>query len=447
LNRVDSYLQDGIIANIVSQERSTIDFRQIMDSGKVLLVLLSPLLTEVSRLIGSLVVTGILRAAFSRQDTPEHERRPFSLYIDEFQNFVTDDTAVLIHEARKWHLSPICLAHQTLAQLTEANRAAVTAASTRIVFRVSPEDAKALAPGFDTTPTREIIGEEPIRAPVSDVVGHLVRRGHTNSSVVGQFVTDYLMPLEALLKKVGVYQHEFAFGCTIIRAAHLIEGQRLVNDCLVACMRTGRSDGFIPPLALLALGGSADERSTYVLYKHVRCSVFEGYVVEGFYQSANRFARAGFLADEQKALEILKQEAKTSVWDRLTPSTIVERASAFLRMVRSFRAVMAILAREPILVDTGQYQPKYQQRTYADMVGERANELSSKLPNYHARVRLPSGEEHVVKTHPAPQGLTGERLTARIARIKRLNRFLGITRPAAEIDEEIRKRQERLRGN
>jgi hypothetical protein len=116
-------------------------------------------------------------------------------------------------------------------------------------------------------------------------------------------------------------------------------------------------------------------------------------------------------------------------------------------MLRLLRQTMEILAKEPILVETGQYQPKYQQRTYADMVGERANELSAKLPNYHARVRLPAGEEHVVKTHPAPQGLTGEQLTARITRIQRQMRFLGMTKPAAEIDEEIRKRHERLRGN
>jgi hypothetical protein len=445
LNKVDAYLQEGI-ANILSQERSTIDFRRIMDEGKVLLVLLSPQLEEMSRLIGSMVVAGLLRAAFSRADTPEDHRRPFSLYIDEFQTFLTEDTAVLIHESRKWHLSPVVLSNQSLAQLDEANRAAVAGASTRIVFRVSAEDAKALAPGFDTTPTREIVGEEPVRAPVSDVVGHLVRRGHTNSSVVGPFVTDYLMSLEVLLKKVGVYQHEFAFGCTIIRAAHLIEGQRLVNDCLAACMRTGRSDGFIPPLALLTLGGSADERSTYVLYKHVRSSVFEGYVVEGFYQSANRFGRAGFLADEQKALEILKQEAKTSVWDRLTPSTIVERASAFLRMLRSLRTVMDILAKEPILVDTGQYQPKYQTRTYADMVGQIVNELSSKLPNFHAKVKLLSGE-HVIRTNPAPKGLSGDLFAARLARIKRQMRLLGYVRDVRDVEEEVRKRHEKLRGS
>jgi hypothetical protein len=61
-------------------------------------------------------------------------------------------------------------------------------------------------------------------------------------------------------------------------------------------------------------------------------------------------------------------------------------------------------------------------------------------------VKLLSGE-HVIRTDPAPQGLSGTLLEERITRIKRQNRFLGYTRPAADIDEEIRKRQEQLRGN
>jgi hypothetical protein len=155
-----------------------------------------------------------------------------------------------------------------------------------------------------------------------------------------------------------------------------------------------------------------------------------------------RFGRADFLTDQRAVSQLLWEHDKRRYRKKGIPSP----AERFVRMLRLLRQTMEILAKEPILVETGQYQPKYQQRTYADMVGERANELSAKLPNYHARVRLPSGEEHVVKTHPAPQGLTGERLAARITRIKRLNRFVGITRPAAEIAEEIRTRHERLRG-
>jgi hypothetical protein len=152
--------------------------------------------------------------------------------------------------------------------------------------------------------------------------------------------------------------------------------------------------------------------------------------------------RGDFLSNQKAISQLLWQHDKRRYRKKGIPSP----AERFVRMLRLLRQTMEILAKEPILVETGQYQPRYQQRTIADLVGERANELSSKLPNYHARVRLASGEEYLVKTDPAPQGLTGERLAARIARIKRQMRFLGVTRPAAEIAEEIRKRHDRLRG-
>jgi Type IV secretory system Conjugative DNA transfer len=87
MNKVDAYLNEPLIARIVSQSASTIDFRRIMDEGKILLVNLSPQLEEASRLIGAVVIGRLLMAAFSRKDTPEEKRRPFLLYCDEFQRF------------------------------------------------------------------------------------------------------------------------------------------------------------------------------------------------------------------------------------------------------------------------------------------------------------------------------------------------------------------------
>ena len=72
LNKCDAYPQEGI-AHILSQERSSFDFRSIIDSNKVLLMLLSPQLEEMSRLIGSRVIAKLLMAAFSRADTPLHQ--------------------------------------------------------------------------------------------------------------------------------------------------------------------------------------------------------------------------------------------------------------------------------------------------------------------------------------------------------------------------------------
>jgi hypothetical protein len=89
LNKVGAFLDEPMIRNVFSQSRSTIDFRKIMDTGKILLVKLSPEYEEASRLIGSVIIGKILLAAFSRSEIPEHARRHFSLYLDEFQNWAT----------------------------------------------------------------------------------------------------------------------------------------------------------------------------------------------------------------------------------------------------------------------------------------------------------------------------------------------------------------------
>jgi Type IV secretory system Conjugative DNA transfer len=214
INKVDAYLNEPLISRIVSQSASTIDFRRIMDEGKILLVNLSPQLEEASRLIGAVIIGRLLMAAFSTTDTPEERRRPFLLYCDEYQRFATADFATLLAEARKFKIGTT-LSNQTLEQLDDANRAAALQAGNLVVFRVSGEDSKTLAPSFDTTPTPALVGEEPIRATPADPVSHLVRHGSPNT-VVAKFTAEYLMPLNALIRKVGTSSFAFQLGCTIL---------------------------------------------------------------------------------------------------------------------------------------------------------------------------------------------------------------------------------------
>jgi hypothetical protein len=318
-------------------------------------------------------------------------------------------------------------------------------ASTRITFRVSPESARELAGAYDTTPTQHVIGEEPIRSPVSDVVGHLGHKGH-HHPVVARFVSDYLRPLEALIRKVGTWQYPFEFGCVLLTAAHLIEGQRLVNEVLAEANRSGRGDGFIPPYALFILGGAADDGITHVFSNHFRRRFLSGPDFLGLTPSANAFGRPTFLADEAAVAALLhKKLARRRVWDDVFRSRMTTPGPSFLKMLKSLRAVMAILSREPVMVDTGQYRPRLQQRTFADQLGEIQNQLTN-LKNYQAKAKTLSGE-YTIKTLPPPKGVSGPALQERLARIKRQMRFLGITRPVVEVLAEVRKRHDRLRGN
>ena len=118
-----------------------------MNKGKVLIVNLSKgnLGTEPAHLLGALLITACSQAAEARRHMPEHERRDFTLYVDEFQNFATESFASILSEARKWRLSLVA-ANQQIAQLPEALQHAVFGnAGTLVVFRVGAHDAKRLA--------------------------------------------------------------------------------------------------------------------------------------------------------------------------------------------------------------------------------------------------------------------------------------------------------------
>ncbi len=152
-NKVGQFLSVALIRNIVGQVKSTIDMRQIMDEGKILILNLSKgrIGEDNSALLGAMIITKIQLAAMSRVDIQESDRKDFYLYVDEFQNFATDSFANILSEARKYRLNLI-LAHQYIEQLPETVASAVFGnVGTLILFRVGAGDAEALAPEFSPT--------------------------------------------------------------------------------------------------------------------------------------------------------------------------------------------------------------------------------------------------------------------------------------------------------
>ena len=154
LNKVGAFTANPIIRNIIGQPKSSFDIRKIMDEGKILVVNLSKGLIgeDNAAILGSFLVTKVQLAAMSRSDIPRVEdRRPFYLYVDEFQNFATDSFAVILSEARKYGLN-LTVANQYVAQMTDSVRDAVFGnVGTTISFRVSAEDAPILAKQFEPT--------------------------------------------------------------------------------------------------------------------------------------------------------------------------------------------------------------------------------------------------------------------------------------------------------
>src|SRR3989344_3523838 len=136
-SKFDVFLTNDIMRPIVSQEKSAFDFRKIMDEKKIFLANLSKgrLGERNTSLLGLIIVSKFLQAAFSRVDT-RGDLPVFYLYIDEFQNFATPSIATILSEARKYKLS-LTVAHQFIAQLDEKIRDAVVGnVGTKAAFRV-----------------------------------------------------------------------------------------------------------------------------------------------------------------------------------------------------------------------------------------------------------------------------------------------------------------------
>lgn len=152
LNKVGAFTANPIIRNIIGQPKSTFNIRQIMDEGKILIVNLSKGLIgeDNAAILGSFLVTKIQLAAMSRSDIPDiKDRRPFYLYVDEFQNFATDSFATILSEARKYGLN-LTVANQYISQMNETVRDAVFGnVGTMISFRVSADDAPILSKQFE----------------------------------------------------------------------------------------------------------------------------------------------------------------------------------------------------------------------------------------------------------------------------------------------------------
>ena len=152
LNKVGAFTANPIIRNIIGQTHSSFNIRQIMDEGKILVVNLSKGLIgeDNAGILGSFLVTKIQLAAMSRSDILDiHDRRPFYLYVDEFQNFATDSFATILSEARKYGLN-LTVANQYISQMEPTVRDAVFGnVGTMISFRVSPDDSPILAKQFE----------------------------------------------------------------------------------------------------------------------------------------------------------------------------------------------------------------------------------------------------------------------------------------------------------
>jgi len=153
-SKLTQFISNDTMRPIIGQQKSSFNFRRVMDESKILLVNLSKgQVGEINaHLLGMIIVGKILMAALSRTDMPAAKRKDFYLYIDEFQNFTTDSICSILSEARKYGLNLI-IAHQYLGQLVQKQDTSIKDAvfgnvGTWMLFKIGSEDAEVMEKEF-----------------------------------------------------------------------------------------------------------------------------------------------------------------------------------------------------------------------------------------------------------------------------------------------------------
>lgn len=154
------FVTNTMMRNIIGQTKSAFDFGKVMQEGKILFMNLSKGETGDinSKLLGLIIVSKIQMAALRRQKLAKEDRRDFFLYIDEFQNYITDSIESILSEARKYRLG-LNIAHQYIKQLegdkegqTKIRDAVFGNVGTMMCYKIGAQDAeymaKEMAPTF-----------------------------------------------------------------------------------------------------------------------------------------------------------------------------------------------------------------------------------------------------------------------------------------------------------
>lgn len=172
-NKLGAFLAHPLVRKAMCEPEQPIRFRRLMDDDEILIVNLAKgaLGGDISNVLGGLIVSSIMNAAFSRQGQSDAERHPFMLYIDEFHSFTSTAFASMLSEVRKYGVG-VTLAHQHIGQ---ANRAIFEAimgnVGNMLAFRVGALDATTVAAQLGGIEPTDLINQPNYRAYAQVMVG------------------------------------------------------------------------------------------------------------------------------------------------------------------------------------------------------------------------------------------------------------------------------------
>ena len=403
LNRLGAlFTGKSLVRNIVGQRVNSINWRQAIEERQIIFIAL-PLKTlgTSAELVGKLIVSQIHAALFSFADMPEDKRPGFSLYIDEFANFSTQDIEELFTEGRKFGVR-LTIAHQFTKQVPERMRDATETARSQVCFQLAPEDAPKMArffPNAGMELTADDIDTHPCK--------HLLEHG-SDDPAVQVFIDEYLDALDwhRRLGRIEI-QHphidtsRFVFGMlskgAINEPIQVADPVPLLDRVLYEVMRTGNAALDIP--RDIAIGFS-------------NCGV-------GFHGAVWRAKDQDFTAAAQFPTHLAINTETTVGWARPV-ETSKEQLWHFLFFLR---LTMQHLALNPIGEPS---KPS----------GAAVAQMLTELPIRTAFVR--SGADRVaIQTFDTPEHISGRDLEGRMNFIRQQTRQ-RYCHPRAEVEAAFR---------
>lgn len=159
-NKLGAFLSHPVVRSAICEPAEPIRFRRLMDNGEILIVNLAKgaIGGDIANVLGGLIVSAVMNAAFSRQSEAEGHRRPFMLYVDEFHSFTTTAFAGMLSEVRKYGVA-ITLAHQHTLQADRTVFEAIMGnVGSTLAFRVGALDAPLIAAQMQGVSPSDLIG-------------------------------------------------------------------------------------------------------------------------------------------------------------------------------------------------------------------------------------------------------------------------------------------------
>ena len=146
LTKLYRLVQERIVVPMFMAQKSQINFRKAMDEQKIVIIDLpeGKVTTDIANFLGSLILSAVYNAGMSREDTPEQNRPPFYVYVDEAYRYTTKSIPEVLQSLRKFKVF-MTLASQYLTQYRRDIQDAITqTCETIISFRVGEDTARVL---------------------------------------------------------------------------------------------------------------------------------------------------------------------------------------------------------------------------------------------------------------------------------------------------------------